>query len=205
MDIPAAFKKTFYYLSDDEKDFLGLFIERYSITNREEVIAVAPGGGESNKRTMVTKRWPVQSYIELIQRLQRERSCRVILVGAPGDRKITNHIIQISPDCLDATDLSFGDMASIFRRCDLFIGNDGAPHHIAASMGTSCIGIFGPTDPYQWSSLDRSGSVAVERVECNPCFIDERFPKSSHIRCLTSVTVDDAWQQLEGILPLQKT
>jgi len=60
----------------------------------------------------------------LIQRLHRERSSRVILVGGPGDREITNSIIQIAPDCLDATDLSFGDMASISRQCNLFIGND---------------------------------------------------------------------------------
>jgi len=201
MDIPAVFAKTFYYLSDEEKDFLGLFLERYSIASGEEVVAVAPGGGESAKRTMHTKRWLAQSYIELIQRLQSERSCRVILFGGPGDRKITNHIIQISPDCLDATDLSFGYMASIFRRCNLFIGNDSAPLHIAASMGTPCIGIFGPTDPHQWAPFGQNSSVIIKPVECHPCLIDETFPKCSHIRCLTSVTVSDVWQQLEQTLP----
>ena len=200
MDIPAVFKKTFYYLSDEEKGFLDLFLERYSVANGEEVVAVAPGGGESTKRTMPTKRWPVQSYIELVQRLQNERSCRVILVGGPGDRKITNRITQACPDCLDATDLSFGDMASIFRRCDLFIGNDSAPHHIAASMGIPCIGIFGPTDPHQWAPLDKNSSVIINPVECHPCLIDETFPRCSHIRCLTSINVGDVWRQLESIL-----
>jgi len=200
MGIPAVFKKTFYYLSDEEKDFLDLFLERYSIVSGEEVIAVAPGGGESAKRTMLTRRWPVQSYIELIQRLQRERSSRVILVGGPGDREVTNHIIQISPDCLDATDLSFGDMASVLRRCNLFVGNDSAPLHIASSMGIPCVGIFGPTDPHQWAPHDQNSRVIVKPVECHPCFIDETFPRCSHIRCLTSVSVDDVWQQLGSIL-----
>ncbi|SVD90078.1 uncharacterized protein METZ01_LOCUS442932, partial [marine metagenome] len=88
MNIHAVFKKTSYYLSGEEKDFLDLFLERYSIDSGEEVIAIAPGGGESVKRTMLTKRWPVQCYIELIQRLQHARSCRVILVGGSGDREI---------------------------------------------------------------------------------------------------------------------
>jgi len=200
LDIPAAFEKTFYYLSDEEKEFMDLFLERHSISSGEQVVAVAPGGGESAKRTMFTKRWPVQNYIELIQRLKDERSSRVILVGGPGDREVTNHIIQISPDCLDATDLSFGDMASVLRRCNLFIGNDSAPHHIAASMGIPSIGIFGPTDPNQWAPLDQNSSVVIKPVECHPCFIDETFPKCSHIRCLTSVTVDDVWQQLDSTL-----
>ena len=183
-----------------EKDFLDLFLERHRIVSGEEVVAIAPGGGESAKRTMLTKRWPVQNYIELIQRLEDERSSRVILVGGPGDREVTNHIIQISPDCLDGTDLSFGDMASVLQRCNLFIGNDSAPHHIAASMGIPCIGIFGPTDPHQWAPHDQNSSVVIKPVECHPCFTDETFPKYSHIRCLTSVSVDDVWRQLESIL-----
>ena len=200
MNIPAIFKKTSYYLSDEEKDFLDLFLERHSIASGEEVIAVAPGGGESAKRKMHTKRWPVQSYIELVQRLRDEKSCRVILVGGPGDRKITCRIMQACPDCLDGTDLSFGDMASIFRRCSLFIGNDSAPHHIASSMGAPCIGIFGPTDPHQWAPLDKNSSVIINPVECHPCLTDETFPRCSHIRCLTSINVGDVWRQLESIL-----
>ena len=204
MGIPAVFKETFYYLSDEEKDFLDLFLERHGIANGEEVIAVAPGGGEGAKRTMLTKRWPVQSYIKLIQRLQSERFCRVILVGGPSDREITCRIMQACSDCLDGTDLSFGDMASVLRRCNLFLGNDSAPHHIASSIGIPCIGIFGPTDPRQWAPLDQNSSVVIKPVECHPCFIDEAFPKCSHIRCLTSVTVDDVWQQLESVLPSVK-
>jgi len=204
LDIPAAFEKTFYYLSDEEKDFLSLFEERHGIAIGEQVIAIAPGDGEIYKRRMFTKRWPVQNYIELIQRLQRERSSRVILVGGPGDREIANSIIQVSPDCLDATDLSFGDMASIFRRCNLFIGNDSAPHHIAKAIGIPSIWIFGPTDPHQWASLGQNSSVAIKPIECHPCFIDETFPKCSHVRCLTSVTVDDVLKQLKSLLPSVK-
>ncbi|SVE56620.1 uncharacterized protein METZ01_LOCUS509474, partial [marine metagenome] len=141
MNFPAVSKKTSYYLSGEEKDFLDLFWERYSIDIGEEVIAIAPGGGKSVKRTMLTKRWPVQYYIELVQRLQHVRSCRIILVGGSGDRRVTNNIMQSCPNCIDATDLSFGEMASIFRRCNIFIGNDSAPLHIASSMRTPCIGI----------------------------------------------------------------
>ena len=204
LDIPAAFEKTFYYLSDEEKDFLSLFEERHGIAIGEQVIAIAPGDGEIYKRRMFTKRWSVQNYIELIQRLQRERSSRVILVGGPGDREVTNSIIQVSPNCLDATDLSFGDMASVFRRCNLFIGNDSAPHHIAKAIGIPSIGIFGPTDPHQWAPLGQNSSVAIKPIECHPCFIDETFPKCSHVRCLTSVTVDDVLKQLKSLLPSVK-
>jgi heptosyltransferase-2 len=134
MDIPAVFNRTYYYLSDEEKDFQALFLERHNITDKEQVIALAPGGG-AIRGHMIVSRWPVQNYIELIQKFQSEGPVRIILVGGPDDRKTTDHIVEVCPDCLDATDLSLGDMASVLRRCNLFVGNDHARNSIAVAMG----------------------------------------------------------------------
>ena len=199
VNIPAVYEQTYYYLSNEEKNFLSLFLERYNIKPEEEVIVLAPGGGDNAKSTMITKRWPVGNYVDLIKRFQNERNCRIILAGGPGDRVITNNIIKLCPDCLDATDLSFGDMASLFRRCSLFIGNDSAPNHIAASVGIPCVGIWGPTDPRQWAPPDPNSTIIIhEGIECHPCFKDGRFPACSHIKCMTSITVDQVWAHLKN-------
>ena len=205
INVNAVYEKTYYYLSNEEKDFLNLFLERHHIFPNENVVILAPGGGENAKSTMITKRWPVANYIELIKRFQADRSCRVILAGGPGDREITNNIIGECPGCVDATDLSFGNMASLFRRCSLFIGNDSAPNHIAASMGIPCIGIWGPTDPRQWAPPDKNSNIIIhEGIECHPCFKDGRFPHCSHIKCMTSITVDDVWNCVKTIQPNKK-
>lgn len=205
MDIPSVYKQTYFFLDQEEKDFLNLFLERYGIGSDEEMLAIAPGGGDNAKSSMVTKRWPMENYIGLIRRVQQEHPCRVVLCGGPGDRTITNSILESCPDCIDATDLSFGDMASLFRRCRAFVGNDSAPNHIASALGIPCIGIFGPTDPRQWAPPDSNSHVVIKPVECHPCFNDGKFPECSHIKCLTSITVDDVWQHLGPILssPIQ--
>ena len=200
MNIPAVYKKTYYFLNDEEKDFLDLYLERHGIGSDEEMIAVSPGGGDNAKSTMVTKRWPVENYTELIQRLQNDRPCRIILCGGPSDRSITKEIIKSCPDCLDITDLSFGDMASLFRRCSIFIGNDSAPNHIAASIGIPCVGIWGPTDPRQWAPPEAHSRIAIHKVECHPCFVDGKFPNCSHRKCMTSITVDDVWSHVVSVM-----
>ena len=200
MNIPAVYKQTYYFLSDEEKDFLGLFLERYGIGSDEEMIAISPGGGDNAKSTMVTKRWPVQNYIGLIQRIQNDRPCRVILCGGPCDREITSEIMESCPNCLDVTDLSFGDMASLFCRCSIFIGNDSAPNHIASAMGIPCVGIWGPTDPRQWAPPDAHSSIVIHEVECHPCLKEGKFPECSHMKCMTSITVEDVWHHLKPIL-----
>ena len=201
MDIPAVFKKTFYYLSDEEKEFMDLFLERHSITGKEQVIAVAPGGGESAKRMMLTRHWPVQNYIELIQRLKNdERSSRVILVGGTDDREITNRIIQICPDCLDATDLSLGDMASIFRRCSLFIGDDYARNHIAVATGIPSIRILGPADSRPATSFDMVmvNDASAAPGKANPS-LGGKFSKYSSTEFPVAVSVDEVWRHLKTL------
>ena len=199
MDIPAVFEKTFYYLSDEETDFKDLFLERYSITGKEQAIAVAPGGGESAKRTMLTRRWPVQNYIELIHRFQSDGPSRIILVGGPDDREITNRIIQTCPDCLDATDLSLGDMASVLRRCNLFVGNDHARNHIAVAVGVPSIRILGPADSRPSTSFDNVHDASAAPGKANPSLIGEKFSKSSDPEFPVAVSVDEVWRHLKTI------
>ena len=199
MDIPAVFKKTFYYLSDEEKEFMDLFLERHSITGKEQVIAVAPGGGGAARSKTITRRWPVQNYIELIHRFQSDGPSRVILVGGPGDREITNRIIQICPDCLDATDLSFGDMASIFRGCSLFVGSDHARNHIAAAMGVPSIRILGPADSRPPTSFNMVNDASAASVKPSPSLIEGKFSRPSDAEFPVTVSVDEVWRHLKTI------
>ena len=194
MGISAAFKKTYYYLSDEEKDFQGLFLERHAITGKDNVIAVAPGGVSNARNKMTTGHWPVENYIELINRLQREGPSRIILVGGGDDKEITNRIIQACPACLDATDLSFGEMASVFRGCSLFIGNDSARNHIAVAMGIPYIRFFCSTDSRPWFSYT---SINDATVATKPsASIVEKFSVYSNAEFPTAVSVDEIWQHL---------
>lgn len=141
----------------------------------------------------------MQNYIELIQRLKDERPSRILLVGGPDDRKITNRIIQICPDCLDATDLSLGDMASIFRGCSLFVGNDHARNHIAAAMGIPCIRIFNPVDSRPSASFDIVNDASAAAVKPSPSLIGGKFSRPSDAEFPVTVSVDEVWRHLKTI------
>jgi ADP-heptose:LPS heptosyltransferase len=197
MDIHAVFNRTYYYLSDEEKDFLDLFLERHNLTDKEQVIALAPGGGGSAIRNnMMASQWPVQNYIELIQRFQREGLARIILVGGPDDRGIADHIIKACPECLNATDLSLGDMASVLRRCNLFVGSDNARNHIAVAMCIPCIRIFDPTDSRPWFSF--KGANVASAASVKPSIYREgKFFRFSSAEYSVAVSVDQIWQHLK--------
>ena len=197
MDIHAVFNRTYYYLSDEEKDFQYLFLERHNITDKEQVIALAPGGvGSAVRNNMMGSQWPVQNYIDLIQRFQREGLARIILVGGPDDREITDRIAEVCPSCLDATDLSLGDMASVLRRCNLFVGSDNARNHIAVAVGIPCIRMFDPTDSRPWFSFNSANDASAASVKPN-VDIEGKFFRFSSAEYSVAVSVDQIWQHLK--------
>jgi ADP-heptose:LPS heptosyltransferase len=197
MGIPAVFNRAYYYLSDEEKDFKGLFLERHNITDKEQVVALAPGGGAIRGNTIVSQ-WPVQNYIELIQKFQSEGPSRIILVGGPDDRKITDRIIEVCPSCLDATDLSLGDMASVLRRCNFIIGSDKARNPVAVAMEIPGVKVFDPVDSRPPTSRNNAHKASLESGKANK-YMEERLSKSSDPEYPVAVNVDEAWQHLKVI------
>src|SRR5579883_3093137 len=41
-------------------------------------------------------------------------------------------------------------LADVLRRCDLFIGDDSFPMHMAATVGVPVVAIFGPSNHRAW-------------------------------------------------------
>ena len=198
MGIPTVFNKTYYYLSDEEKNFKNLFLERHNITDKEQVVALAPGGvGSAIRSNMIASQWPVQNYIELIQRFQRDGPTRVFLVGGPDDRGTTDHIIEVCPGCLDATDLSFGEMASVLRRCNFFIGSDNARNSIAVAMGIPDIRIFNLAGSRSPTSYENTHDASATSREANK-YIEEKLYKFSDPEYPVVVSVDEVWQHLKA-------
>jgi ADP-heptose:LPS heptosyltransferase len=42
---------------------------------------------------------------------------------------------------------SLTELASLIRRSTLFVGSDTGPLHLAAALGITCVGLYGPTQP----------------------------------------------------------
>jgi ADP-heptose:LPS heptosyltransferase len=65
---------------------------------------------------------------------------------------------------------SLGDLAALFEACDLFLGSDSGPLHLASLVGTPVVQLLGPTDPVEnrpWPGTP-SRSLRVP-VGCSPC------------------------------------
>jgi lipopolysaccharide heptosyltransferase II len=202
INVPAAYEKSFFYLSPEEDRFLADFLKRHKIRAEDRVVGIGPGGGKNVKSYMPSRRWPVENYARLAKKLVQENACRVILFGGRDEKNLAARVLSECPECVDAMDLSYGEMASVFRRCLLYIGNDSGPLHIADAMGASTLSFFGPTNPLVQAPLGERSHVLSKKMECSPCYDDGRFPQCDHITCLNSIAVDEAWEKVKALLAL---
>ena len=101
------------------------------------------------------RRWPVERYIEVARRLFDEGGGgRIVVVGGDSDRAAQQSMTQaLGPGRViglaGATTLR--QSAAVLERCDLFVGNDSGPMHLAAAAGIPVVEV---------SCHPRSGSVA---------------------------------------------
>ena len=100
------------------------------------------------------KNWPIDRWIELIQRLEGVFS-DFLLVGGEADDKV---VCEFRTRCqvrnlriLLNQDLA--DLSQALNRCAVFVGHDTGVTHLAAAVGTPTAALFGPTDPNVWAPL----------------------------------------------------
>lgn len=120
----------------------------------EKIVALHPGSGS------ISKNWPVERWIELVERIGAMNGIRLLVTGGEADDAVLKRLRKSFSGSLwieDAVDLN--QLAALYSAADLFLGHDSGPGHVAAAVGTPCILLFGSTDPGIWAP--RGDRVAI--------------------------------------------
>lgn len=176
------------WLAAGERECSESFLAAHHL--KEPIVAIHPGG-----RYFQFKRWPVKRYAELADGLA-ECSASTVMVGGPEDIELAATITRAarSSPVLAAGKLRLKETAALLSRCQLFIGNDSAPLHLAAAVKTPTIGLFGPTSPAQFSPFGPEHAVIYKAFPCSPCFrflggLWQYWPKCPRAHCMEAITV----------------
>jgi lipopolysaccharide heptosyltransferase II len=160
------------------------------------IVAIHLGAGTP------AKRWPAESWRELAERLVREHTARIVLVGTAEDREAAKTITAADFHVLNLVGrLSLPKLAAVLRRADLFIGADSGPAHVAAAVGTRVLALFsGTNDPPQWMPCGPRITAVRHAPACTPCH-REVCAWSDH-PCMRGLTVEKVQCAAERTLEL---
>lgn len=127
------------------------------------------------------KRWPVEYFCSLVQKLA-ERGIHSVVLGTKAEAAEVEAIVASSPMAVSMLNkTSLLDIPDLVRRSLAAVGNDTGPSHIAAYSGRPNIAIF---DQRTAASITR-GPLSINLV--SPSTID-------------LITVDMVWEKLLPVL-----
>ncbi|MEQ8787986.1 MAG: glycosyltransferase family 9 protein [Pirellulaceae bacterium] len=104
---------------------------------------VNPGAGWPSKQ------WPAERFGFVAQRLgQSQRLPSVVVWAGEQERALAETVVARSGGhAILAPPTSLTELAELCRSARLFLSSDSGPLHLAAALGTPCVGLYGPTRP----------------------------------------------------------
>jgi lipopolysaccharide heptosyltransferase I len=141
------------------------------IKPRHRLVILNPGAGRAEKR------WPVAHFATLARRLVDDVGAHAVITWGPGEEDLARGIASAAsgPGVVLAPPTDLDTLLALLRRASVVVAADTGPLHLAAALGTPCLGLYGPTSaarngPYgpghrTLSSEDRTmASLAPEIV-----------------------------------------
>jgi ADP-heptose:LPS heptosyltransferase len=94
-----------------------------------------------------SKQWLPERYGRVARYLgERHDLPCVVTWSGPRERALSERILETSGGHgILAPQTNLLELAGLLRRARLFLGSDTGPLHLAAAVGTPCIGLYGPT------------------------------------------------------------
>ncbi|WP_122798348.1 glycosyltransferase family 9 protein [Burkholderia pseudomallei] len=165
-------------------------------------IAVNAGGGNADAQA-ANKLWPAERYGALIKRLPLP----VVMLGhGAADEDIRDRVAATGAGFVDMVGkTNLDETAVILERSRLYVGNDSALLYLAASLGVTTIGIYGPTDPAAFSPLGANNLWLSGKTSCAPCYssfdgIGGRMYTCTNNICMQAVTVESVSERIHAAL-----
>lgn len=114
-----------------------------------------------------TKRWGVNNFVKVTNKVSREYKCKFYLAGGSSDQKIIDEFIgkSESKNFFSFTNLNIKEIISIIKYADLYLGNDTGFMHISSALGVRCIGIFIDSPAYAYSGYTKNIEAIIPRGE----------------------------------------
>jgi len=181
------------WISKEERNFAKKVLSEHNISRKDLLIGLNAGASIQHNR------WDKERFAKLGDILIEKHEANIILFGGKQDVKLVQEIYEMmrnKPINL-AGKTTMKQLASIIEYCNLFIGNDTGPLHIAVAMKVPVVAIFGPADPKRTGPYGKQNIVVYKKLSCSPCF---RHPTCSDFKCMKLISVEEVLEAAERLL-----
>lgn len=158
----------------------------------EVPVLINPGAGWASKR------WPADRFAAVARGLHQRHGLRSLVVwGGNAELKAAEQIVAESDGAaLLAPATSLQDLGELCRLARMMISSDTGPLHLAAAVGTPCVGLFGPVPASRNGPYGRQHICVEPPAEARPSWDDRKTDTVS----MAAIDVDRVIDAAESLL-----
>lgn len=147
-----------------------------------------------------SKQLPPEKFAAVVRTLRcHDPSRRFVVVGGAGEDLLVEALGERVCDLTGR--LSLQETAAVLERCELFIGNDSGPMHLAAAVGTPVVACFGPSETWRFHPYGVAHRIAEVLLECRPCdYVHCVWPEGQKYQCMVRQDTDAIVAAAEELL-----
>lgn len=189
VDNPESFEVPSVRVADDDRTSLEAVREEWGIPGRYAVLVPGATYGPA-------KSWPWRRYREVAAKLSLD--IPVVLAGTAPERELCGSIAGENERVFNlAGETPIGTFLALLDQAAVVLANDSGSPHLAASMGTRVVVLFGSTSPAWTAPLGAAVDVVRFPVPCSPCF---RKTCPTELECFDGITTDLVLDRVRGAL-----
>jgi lipopolysaccharide heptosyltransferase I len=145
-----------------------------------------------------SKLWPPERFAAVAEFLGKSCSLHSLIIWVGDEERGRADICaeRAGGYAMIAPSTSLTELASLARRAALFVGSDTGPLHLAAALGTPCVGLYGPTLPRNCGPYGK-GHQTLQHVYHAGGHRERRSAENDAMRAISAKDVSHAcWESL---------
>jgi ADP-heptose:LPS heptosyltransferase len=162
---PADPKSWDLRLSKEEREFAGRQLG--VIGNDGGFVSMSVGAG------MDANDWSESNWATLVAKMGvRYAELPLVMVGGAADfapsERVSRHWPGVKLNLCGK--INPRETAAVLERAAVYVGHDSGPIHLAAAVGTPCVGIYAAREkPGVWFPFGRQHKIIYHQTECSGC------------------------------------
>ncbi len=154
---------------------------------------------------LASKRWPVDRWSALGDRLAEHEGATVLVFGGLEERDLKTEVCARMRRPALLVEAPLRTTAALIARCAFFVSNDSGLMHVAVSQSVPTFGLFGPTDERRTAPWGPHGHV-IRAPSTVPSYEVARLAdvraRTEPDPSLQALTVDRIVQTISATLPV---
>ena len=152
-----------------------------------------------------TKQWATENFARTAEFLH-EKNFQIVAVATKKEQDVLENLKKLSRvPIITFNDLTLPEITALASRAKIFVGNDSGIAHIAATVQTPSVVIFGSSNRNHWRPWTNApNEIIYEEFSCQPCagYFCKEFDEP---KCILSVKTKSVFEAIEKVLSKNKS